>query len=145
MPFVETARCDGRCCRDFIIPAVHSVGGFEAWKAMVADPDALRRFADAEYIVDMLIIKDGKVEVCPLSGSKLDEPQEHFGCRHWDEATGDCTAYAARPSMCADWPYDDDGVLFLREGACAMEGCTRRAQWVNDADVLKAELTHDAP
>lgn len=109
MPFIETARCDGRCCRDFVIPAVHAVGGFEAWKAMVADPDALRRFADAEYIVDMLVIKDGKVEVCPLSGNKLDEPQEHFGCRHWDEATGDCTAYAARPCMCEDWPYDDNG------------------------------------
>lgn len=167
MPFIETARCDGRCCRGFVVPVIHEMGGLDAFRAYNAETEAMdpderwekrrRQFKDAAFIVDMLVIKDdGTVEVCPLSGEKLGMPHEHYGCRHWNEATGDCSVYETRPHMCREWPGNDWKVVVdVTGGACAMEGCTRRGRY--DPDVVRSEdvkdraapvtkeLTHDAP
>jgi Fe-S-cluster containining protein len=138
---VETARCSGACCRLVVVPIIHELGGLEAWKAYNAagKVNAARRengetfdvnhrqFQDADVIEDMLVDTGTDVDVDPLSGIKLREPQRAYACRHWDEATGNCGIHATRPAMCSEYPYGAD-TRGEACGSCRVAGCTRRTE-----------------
>lgn len=116
---VETARCTGHCCRAFVIPAIHRVGGLRHWKLLVRVRDPRFDSDDARFIADMLIDLDREATVDPLTQWPLGEPHALYGCRHYDAAAGNCTVYDRRPLMCSGFPYDN------QPDGCKAEGCTR--------------------
>lgn len=116
---MSDSRCSGQCCRLFIVPAVHDVGGLDGFKRQSA-PGVDPRFDTTEhrYIANMLIDTGNDVEFDPLGGLKLEQPQRAYKCKHFDGSN--CTAYEARPDMCRLYPS--------YHGSCNVKGCTYEAE-----------------
>jgi Fe-S-cluster containining protein len=125
----EVSACAGQCCAVF------------PW---TTPPDKMRELwentprADWEVDglngLDCLMIADMLI---PLTPEEADERCERFGinpdfprlchedginqlytCKNWDEETRLCTKYAARPDMCAAYPYEAACFHCKVEGGC---------------------------
>ena len=112
-------RCTGHCCRSFPLSC--------SFEDLSTDPS---RFADGEYILDMIIPTgehyDGPVNAGPL-----------YTCRHLDPSSGDCREYDHRPALCREHPY---------KSPCYSDGCTWEAVACvsSDAVSLAARRAADA-
>ncbi len=77
---------------------------------MPISPDEIRKntHVDSEIVAEMVIY----VEPSTV------KPGHLYNCKNLS-ANGDCSAYATRPAMCREFPYDGN--------QCPFEGCTRKA------------------
>lgn len=108
LPFVETARCSGHCCKRFYLPLSP-----EELKQSALE----QRHIDIETIADMVIfLEKSKMRV---DGTEGPEEGHYYTCRHFDEATGNCGIYERRPRMCSEYPYGS---------ACKYTECTMRLE-----------------
>ena len=89
-------RCSGHCCRAFTINAPHA----DILDLRKEIPNAPPDFEMIRWMVYPLGLRD----VAP-DGTPLDPPAMYYGCRNFDEASGDCKDYFNRPRMCREYPY----------------------------------------
>ena len=93
---VEIVRCSGHCCREFHIP----------WSLKQIEQ---HDHEDTPIVSKMLIY---------VGESGPAKPGHLYNCKNLS-ASGDCSAYATRPAMCREFPYDGN--------RCPFKGCTRKA------------------
>lgn len=92
--------CDGRCCAVFPLA-----------KDM-QERLAAGNVRDGDFIADMLIPLTRRQARARATrfGFKLPwrrtPNHDLFTCRHWNESARLCMAYADRPQMCREYPYD---------------------------------------
>lgn len=99
-------------------------------------PNAVGLLPDAEvaYIADMAIYL-GFYDVNPLEEMAGDHvPSHYYTCRHFDEASGRCSAYESRPAMCRQYPYGK---------GCSYVGCTMRGNCGVEARATPAPTDDD--
>lgn len=88
--------CGGKCCQSFPLNFSPEDVGKKYVHAMArrAAGVPLSDFErDVIYIAEMVIRID-----------EDDEASPRYGCRHFDEKAGRCSAYEQRPAMCRDYP-----------------------------------------
>lgn len=95
-------RCTGHCCKKFYLP-------------MAKVEDIKDIVQDAKYIRDMLIKLPLQTHGSDGEPTPVEAQDHYWTCKHFDETSGDCTAYESRPAMCKDYPY---GL------PCRTKGCT---------------------
>jgi Fe-S-cluster containining protein len=114
--------CPGKCCAVFALPYPRD--------QLRERFDATQR--DREFIADMVIPltsqqaveRAKRFQLAPLDAQA---PGSHFfTCRHWDETSRLCTAYAERPAMCRDYPYDGD----CHHGCSYRSSAETRRRWL---------------
>ena len=90
-------------------------------------PHALRArvhfITDGDKLVEMAILHS--VEVFGLRDGSSTR-WFNYRCRYFDDASGDCTNYDARPATCRDYPYS---------GRCGQAGCTAAYDSPNAGEV----------
>lgn len=59
-------------------------------------------------------------------GKTFTEAYDLYTCRHWDEDTRLCTAYANRPDMCREYPYERE---CDHADCCYQASKKTRARW----------------
>jgi Fe-S-cluster containining protein len=128
-------RCGGDCCRSFDLDK----SPVELGRARVHGG-----ICDIVYITDMLVYQ-GHGVTSPVHGKesgtgKAGEPAYWYGCKHFDDDAGLCTAYESRPRMCSEYPYGQ---------RCRYKGCGYtgggRAESVDDlvADAIKDAMARE--
>jgi len=96
-------RCTGACCREFVLSGIgHTPEEIDA--------HLRARAIEGTFIADMIIpLRPVEAGTLLPNGSISGDPPLGggwiFTCRHFDEAAGNCTAYALRPRMCRSYPY----------------------------------------
>lgn len=96
------SRCIGHCCDSFWLPLSPMEIGYQQKRAFLGK--SRWNQSDMLKIADMVIFQ---------------RPHEvkgfRYTCKFWDKASGNCTNYENRPTMCKDYPYGT---------ACKYKGCT---------------------
>lgn len=112
--------CDGSCCSAFYLPLTRTDLRRDR------HPETGNGILDVEFTRDMVIPLTPKEanERAQRFATRPDEVRytwanrgHHYACRHWDEDTRRCTAYAERPHFCRAYPNQVEGA-----GRCAW-GC----------------------
>lgn len=120
------ARCTGHCCTHFYfhLDPDGLLDLYERYQAgTFHNPDVVK-------ITDMLRWQ-GRVKF----GKELPahHPGGYYGCKWFDGASGNCTNYANRPDMCADYPYGH---------ACEIPQCTKGSDWPPDPRLYALQMRY---
>ncbi len=121
------SRCTGACCKRFPLTATYAEVQAAAEVVKAGGRD---RYQDTVFIADMLI---------PLKPAP--DGKEFFTCRHHDAASGNCTVYEQRPTLCREHPFY--GVV---NGHCSTAGCeldhdAMRREMLPDYDAKREEMS----